>query len=62
MAIQSIMHVTDVDVVLLLSLYIHRKEVAERKAQRNREYDEDEDHDRRDERKMAHLLPPRHDR
>ncbi len=39
-----------------------RQELAERKAQKNRGYDMDEDHDRRDERKVAHLLPPRHDR
>ncbi len=40
----------------------HRKELAERKALKHRGYDEEEDHDRRDERKVAHLLPPRHDR
>lgn len=39
-----------------------RQEMADRKAQRNRGYNEEEDHDRRDERKVAHLLPPRHDR
>lgn len=40
----------------------YRREVAERRAAKNREYNEEEDHDRRDERKVAHLLPPRHDR
>ncbi|EWM29450.1 pre-mrna-processing factor 17 [Nannochloropsis gaditana] len=40
----------------------HRAELAERKAAKHRGYDEDEDLDRRDERKVAHLLPPRHDR
>ena len=39
-----------------------RREVAERKAAKNKEYNMEEDHDRRDERKVAHLLPPRHDR
>mmetsp|Transcript_17762 Transcript_17762/g.26802 ORF Transcript_17762/g.26802 Transcript_17762/m.26802 type:complete len:586 (-) Transcript_17762:194-1951(-) len=34
---------------------------AERKA-KYREYDMEEDHDRRDERKRGHLLPPRHNR
>ncbi|KAG5179619.1 WD40-repeat-containing domain protein [Tribonema minus] len=32
------------------------------KAKKQREYNMEEDHDRRDERKMGHLLPPRHDR
>jgi len=29
---------------------------------KHKEYDMDEDHDRRDERKISHLMPPRHDR
>lgn len=39
-----------------------RREVAERRAAKHKEYNMEEDHDRRDERKIAHLLPPRHDR
>lgn len=39
-----------------------REGVEARKAQKQREYNMEEDHDRRDERKIAHLLPPRHDR
>lgn len=32
------------------------------KAAKNKEYNMEEDHDRRDERKMGHVLPPRHNR
>jgi hypothetical protein len=39
-----------------------REEQARDKSLRSKEYDMDEDHDRRDERKIAHLLPQRHDR
>lgn len=45
-----------------MSLLVCRAEVEARKAGKNKEYNMEEDHDRRDERKIAHLLPPRHDR
>lgn len=44
----------------------HRAEIADavqsEHAKNRRGYDVNEDHDRRDERKLGHILPPRHDR
>ncbi|CAM9121899.1 unnamed protein product [Discosporangium mesarthrocarpum] len=39
-----------------------REEWEAEQAKKNREYNMEEDHDRRDERKISHLLPPRHNR
>lgn len=39
-----------------------REEWLAEQAKKHREYNMEEDHDRRDERKISHLLPPRHNR
>lgn len=39
-----------------------REEWQAEQAKKHREYNMEEDHDRRDERKISHLLPPRHNR
>ncbi|CAM9646862.1 unnamed protein product [Choristocarpus tenellus] len=39
-----------------------REEWEAEEAKKHREYNMEEDHDRRDERKISHLLPPRHNR
>lgn len=39
-----------------------REEWEAEQAKKHREYNMEEDHDRRDERKISHLLPPRHNR
>jgi pre-mRNA-processing factor 17 len=40
----------------------YREEYLAEKAKKNKEYNMEEDHDRRDERKLGHMLPPRHNR